>query len=64
MSVPLHKAQLSKSLTVRIYSDLREHYDGCKLITVHPTLWKTPLGANAIAGRDIIELLMEGNENA
>ncbi len=64
VSVPLHKSQLSKSLTARdIQAIYAEHYDGCKLITVHPYVMENAaLAANAMAGKDSMELFIEGND--
>jgi N-acetyl-gamma-glutamyl-phosphate reductase len=64
VSVPLHKAQLSKPLSARdIQAIYAEHYDGRRLIYVHPYAGKNlTLAANALSGRDCMELFVEGND--
>lgn len=64
VSVPLHKAQLSKSLSAQDIQEIYvEHYDGCRLIRVHPYVMENAaLAANAMTGRDSMELFVEGND--
>ena len=65
VSVPLHASSMKKQLSPQdIQSIYAEHYDGCKLVNIHPyALENLALSANALVGSDRMEIRVEGQED-